>query len=45
MLCEIKSANLIEKNCRKYYNESNNAIFEVLVLKKIGFDNEKYVKM
>ena len=22
-----------------------NAIFEVLVLKKIGFDNEKYVKM
>lgn len=45
MLCEIKSANLIEKNRRKYYNESNNAIFEVLVLKKIGFDNEKYVKM
>ena len=29
----------------RYYNESNSANYEVLVLKKIGFDNEKYVKM
>lgn len=40
---KILQKNIVKK-FYKYYNCFNNA-FEVLILKKTGFDNEKYVKM